>query len=71
MNMHLRDVTSDDFPLIDQWLRVHHVRSTWGDPGANLRLLSEPRSIPGLQATADDARGVVSESSAAAPDPSC
>jgi len=42
MNMHLRDVTSDDLPLIEQWLHADHGRSTWGDPDANLRLLSEP-----------------------------
>lgn len=42
MNMRLRDVTNDDLPLIDQWLHADHVRSTWGDPDANLRLLSEP-----------------------------
>jgi RimJ/RimL family protein N-acetyltransferase len=46
MNMSLRDVTSDDLPLIEQWLHADHVRSTWGDPDANLRLLSEP-PVPG------------------------
>lgn len=38
----LRDVTHDDLPLIERWLHADHVRSTWGDPDANLRLLSEP-----------------------------
>ncbi len=42
MNLRLRDVTNDDLPLIGQWLQADHVRSFWGDPGANLRLLSEP-----------------------------
>jgi RimJ/RimL family protein N-acetyltransferase len=40
--MRLRDVTNDDLPLIERWLHADHVRSTWGDPGANLRQLSEP-----------------------------
>jgi RimJ/RimL family protein N-acetyltransferase len=42
MTLRLRDVTSDDLPLIERWLHADHVRGTWGDPGANLRLLSEP-----------------------------
>ncbi|MCU0574864.1 MAG: acetyltransferase [Syntrophobacteraceae bacterium] len=42
MSMRLRDVTNDDLPLIERWLHADHVRSTWGDPGANLRQLSEP-----------------------------
>ena len=42
MSLRLRDVTNDDLPLIEQWLNADHVRSTWGDPCANLRLLSEP-----------------------------
>ena len=42
MSLRLRDFTSDDMPLIEQWLHADHVRSTWGDPGANLRLLNEP-----------------------------
>lgn len=42
MALHLRDITSDDLPLIDQWLQADHVRSTWGDPDANRRLLHEP-----------------------------
>ena len=42
MNLRLRDVTNDDLPLIEQWLHADHVRRTWGDPDANLRLLNEP-----------------------------
>lgn len=42
MRLRLRDVTNDDLPLIEQWLHADHVRSTWGDPGANLRLLLDP-----------------------------
>lgn len=42
MSLRLRDVTNDDLPFIEQWLHADHVRSTWGDPSANLRLLSEP-----------------------------
>lgn len=41
MNLRLRDVTNDDLPLIERWLQADHVRSRWGDPGANLRLLRE------------------------------
>jgi len=42
MSLRLRDVTNDDLPRIEQWLHADHVRSTWGDPSANLRLLHEP-----------------------------
>ena len=42
MILHLCDVTSDDLPLIEQWLHADHVRSTWGDPDANFSLLNEP-----------------------------
>jgi len=42
MSLRLRDVTNGDLPRIAQWLHARHVRSTWGDPGANLRLLTEP-----------------------------
>ncbi|NTW59312.1 MAG: acetyltransferase [Nitrospirae bacterium] len=42
MILRLRDVTNDDLPLIERWLHADHVRSTWGDPGLNLRLLNEP-----------------------------
>jgi hypothetical protein len=42
MSLRLREVTNDDLPLIEQWLHADHVRTTWGDPGANLRLLNEP-----------------------------
>lgn len=42
MNLRLLEVTDDDLPLIEQWLHADHVRSAWGDPAANFRLLSEP-----------------------------
>lgn len=42
MRLRLRDVANDDLPLIEQWLHTEHVRGTWGDPSANLRLLREP-----------------------------
>lgn len=42
MRLRLRDVTNDDLPLIEQWLHADHVHSTWGDPGATVRLLLEP-----------------------------
>jgi len=42
MSLRLRDVTDDDLPLIEQWLHADHVRSTWGEPDANVRLLGEP-----------------------------
>lgn len=42
LSLRLRDVASDDLPLIERWLHADHVRSTWGDPDANLRLLCEP-----------------------------
>ncbi len=42
MNLSLREVARDDLPLIEQWLHADHVRSTWGDPDANLLLLSKP-----------------------------
>ena len=42
MSLRLCDVTNDDLLLIEQWLHADHVRSTWGDPAANLRLLNEP-----------------------------
>jgi RimJ/RimL family protein N-acetyltransferase len=45
MSLRLCDVTNDDLPLIEQWLHADHVRSTWGDPDANLRLLNEPPAI--------------------------
>jgi RimJ/RimL family protein N-acetyltransferase len=38
-NVRLRDVTSDDLPLIERWLHADHVRRTWGDPDENMRLL--------------------------------
>lgn len=42
MDLRLRDVTGDDLPLIERWLRAEHVRTYWGDPDAHLCLLSEP-----------------------------
>lgn len=42
MSVLLRDVRNDDLPGIERWLHADHVRGTWGDPAANLRLLSEP-----------------------------
>ena len=41
MALQLREITSADLPLIERWLRSDHVRSRWGDPESNLRLLSE------------------------------
>ncbi len=41
MNMQLRDATSDDLPLIERWLHADHVRSTWGEPEANIQLLQD------------------------------
>jgi RimJ/RimL family protein N-acetyltransferase len=41
MSLRLRDVTNDDLPLIEQWLHADHVRSTWGDPDTNIRLLRD------------------------------
>ena len=40
--MRLRDMTAADLPRLDSWLRSAHVSDAWGDPQANLRLLSEP-----------------------------
>lgn len=42
MSLRLRDVTNDDLPLIEHWLRADHVLDAWGDPDASLRLLGEP-----------------------------
>lgn len=42
MNVRLFDVTTDDLPLIEQWLHDDHVRSTWGDPETNSRMLCDP-----------------------------
>jgi RimJ/RimL family protein N-acetyltransferase len=42
MGQRLRDITDVDLPLIDRWLHSEPVRSTWGDPDANLRLLRAP-----------------------------
>lgn len=50
MSLRLRDVTNDDLPRIERWLRADHVRTAWGDPGANLRLLSAPPAEGGGRA---------------------
>jgi len=42
VNLRLREVTEDDLVLIERWLHADHVRSTWGDPDAHLRLLGTP-----------------------------
>ncbi|TVS20993.1 MAG: GNAT family N-acetyltransferase [Planctomycetaceae bacterium] len=42
MNLRLREISNEDLPLIRQWLQADHIRSVWGDPNANLVLLSEP-----------------------------
>jgi len=42
MNVRLLDITGDDLPLIEAWLRADHVRPFWGDPEENIRLLREP-----------------------------
>lgn len=42
MKVRLQDVTSDDLPLIEQWLHADPVRNAWGDPDANVRLLGAP-----------------------------
>lgn len=41
MNMRLCNATEDDLPLIERWLHAAHVRSTWGDPGTNIRQLRD------------------------------
>lgn len=40
-SVRLRDLTADDRPLVERWLRADHVRLRWGEPEENLRLLSE------------------------------
>ena len=40
--LRLRGVGNDDLPLIEQWLQTDHVRSTWGDPATNFRVLRTP-----------------------------
>jgi len=45
MSLRLRDITDDDLPLVEQWLHADHVRTMWGDPAANLRLLNEPPAL--------------------------
>lgn len=44
MDLCLRAVTNADLPLIGRWLRADHVRSAWGDPDTNLKLLRDRRS---------------------------
>lgn len=41
MNIQLRDATNDDLPHIERWLRADHVRSAWGDPDANNKLVRD------------------------------
>ncbi len=36
MNVRLREFTTDDLPIIEQWLHADHVRSTWRDPDVNI-----------------------------------
>lgn len=42
MKVRLCELTDDDLPLIERWLCADHVRSAWGDPGANSQLIREP-----------------------------
>jgi RimJ/RimL family protein N-acetyltransferase len=42
MTVVLLDVTREDLPLVDRWLRAEHVRRYWGEPEENGRLLREP-----------------------------
>lgn len=41
MKVRLLEVTNDDLLLIERWLHAEHVRSAWGDPDANIRLLRD------------------------------
>ena len=50
MSLRLRDVTDDDLACIAQWLHADHVRSTWGDPDANVRLFDKPPATGRWQA---------------------
>jgi aminoglycoside 6'-N-acetyltransferase len=50
MSLRLRDVTDDDLACIAQWLHADHVRSTWGDPDANVRLFDKPPTTGRWQA---------------------
>ncbi len=59
MNVRLREITSEDMPLIKQWLHADHVRRVWGDPDTNLLLLSEPPPQGAWRAIIEaDGRGV-------------
>ena len=40
-SVRLRDLTADDLPLVERWLRADHVRLRWCKPEQSLRLLSE------------------------------
>lgn len=42
MDIRIRNLAKRDLPMLGQWLNAEHVRGAWGDPEANLRLLSEP-----------------------------
>jgi RimJ/RimL family protein N-acetyltransferase len=42
MTTALLDVTREDLPLIERWLRVDYVRRYWGDPELNARLIRQP-----------------------------
>lgn len=42
MSLRLRGVADDALALIERWLNADHVRSTWGDSDANVRLLRKP-----------------------------
>jgi RimJ/RimL family protein N-acetyltransferase len=41
VKVQLLDVTNDDLALVEEWLHSDHVRSTWGDPDVNVRLLRD------------------------------
>jgi aminoglycoside 6'-N-acetyltransferase len=53
LNPRLREITTEDLPLIGQWLQADHVRRAWGDPSANLLLLSEPAAQGAWRAIID------------------
>lgn len=41
-DVRLAEITKDDLPLIERWLRADHVRRHWGEPEENHGLLREP-----------------------------
>jgi len=49
MTVRLLDVTSEDLPFIEAWLRADHVRRFCGEPDENGRLLREPPAGPGVR----------------------